>query len=136
MDFDKSKDAAAVHMLKSKQGYILRLPGVMYLDCYTNLALQVCDLYNHVHVEIHLYLLAAHSACSVSVFLSLSFCVIETDESPSPGSLMQTSRSLTSIHYPLMHVARSVTLLCDDMILMFFVFVFVASLILLRFSSI
>ena len=41
MDFNKSVDATAVHLLKRKQGDILRLPGVMYLDCHTNLALQV-----------------------------------------------------------------------------------------------
>ena len=46
--FDKSIDTAAVYLLKGKQGDILRLPGVMYLDCHTNLALQVCDLYNHL----------------------------------------------------------------------------------------
>ena len=55
MDFDKSIDAAAVHLLKGKQGDISRLPGVMYLDCRTNLALQVRNLYNHVRSEIHLY---------------------------------------------------------------------------------
>ena len=54
MDFYKSIDAEAVHMLKGKQGDILRLPGVMYFDCRTNLALQVRDLYNHVRIEIHL----------------------------------------------------------------------------------
>ena len=52
MDFDKSIDAAAVHMLKGKWDHILRLPGVMYLDCSTNLALQVRALY-HVCIEIH-----------------------------------------------------------------------------------
>ena len=53
MDFDKSIDAPAVHMLKGKRGDILRLPGVMYLDFRTNLALHVCDMYNHVRIEIH-----------------------------------------------------------------------------------
>ena len=77
MDFDKSKDAAAVHTLKGKQGDSLRLPGVMYLDCYTNLALQVHDLYNHVCVEIHLYLFAARSACGMSVFLSSPFVCLK-----------------------------------------------------------
>ena len=54
MDLDKSIDAAAMHMLKGKRGDILRLPGVMYLDCRTNLALQVRNLYNHVRVEVQL----------------------------------------------------------------------------------
>ena len=54
LDFDKSIDVAAVHMLKGKQGDILRLPGVMYLDCSTNLALRVHDLYNHAGIKIHL----------------------------------------------------------------------------------
>ena len=58
MDFDKRIDAAAVHILKGKQGDILRLPGVAYLDCRTNLALQARDLYHHVHIEIHLYFTA------------------------------------------------------------------------------
>ena len=49
----KSIDAAAVHKFKDKRGDILRLPGVMYLDCCTNLALQVHNLYNHVHNETH-----------------------------------------------------------------------------------
>ena len=53
MDFDKSMDMAAVHMLKGKQGDILRLPSIMYLDCRTNLALQVRDLYDHACIEIH-----------------------------------------------------------------------------------
>ena len=51
MDFNKIIDVAAVHLLKGKQGDTLRLPGVMYLDFRTNLALQVHDLYNHVHIE-------------------------------------------------------------------------------------
>ena len=55
MDFDKSIDAAAVHMSKGKQGDILRLPAVMILDCRTNLALQVSDLYSHARIEMHLY---------------------------------------------------------------------------------
>ena len=42
-----------MHLLKGKQGDILQLPGVMYLDCHTNLALLVRDLYNHVHDESH-----------------------------------------------------------------------------------
>ena len=54
MDIDNSVDAAAVHMLKGKRGDILRLPGVAYLDCHTNLALQVRDLYHHVRLEVHL----------------------------------------------------------------------------------
>ena len=47
-------DVAAVHMLKDRQGDILQLSSVMYLDCRTILALQVRDVYNHVCVEIHL----------------------------------------------------------------------------------
>ena len=45
MNFNKSVDATAVHLLKGMQGDIVRLPGVVYLDCCTNLALQVRDLY-------------------------------------------------------------------------------------------
>ena len=55
MDFDKSINATAVHLLKGKWGDILRLPGVRYLDCRTNLALQVRELYHHGRIEIHLY---------------------------------------------------------------------------------
>ena len=54
MGFDKSIDAAAMHLLKGKRGDILQLPSVMYLDRRTNLALQVRDLYNHAHIKIHL----------------------------------------------------------------------------------
>ena len=61
MDFDKIIDAAGLHILKGKQGDILRLPGVMYLDCRTNLALQVRDLYNHVRTEIHQLSNSLHS---------------------------------------------------------------------------
>ena len=55
MDLSKGVGSAAVHLLKGKRGDILRLPGVMYLDCSTNLALQVRDLYNHVRTEIYQY---------------------------------------------------------------------------------
>ena len=55
MDFDNSINATAVHMLKGKRGEVLRLPGVMYLDCRTNLGLQVRDLYSHVRIETHLH---------------------------------------------------------------------------------
>ena len=55
MDFDNSIEAAAVQLFKGKQGNIYNSPGVLYLDCHTNLALQVCDLYNHIRIEIHLY---------------------------------------------------------------------------------
>ena len=55
MDFDKSIDTAAMHLLlKGTQGDILQLPGVKYHDCHTNLALQVRDLYNHVCIKPHL----------------------------------------------------------------------------------
>ena len=40
MEFEKGIDAAAVHLLKGKQGDILRLPGAMHHDCHRNLALQ------------------------------------------------------------------------------------------------
>ena len=55
MDSVKCIDAAAVCLLKGKQGDILRLPGVLYLDCRTNIALQVRDVRNHARIEIHLY---------------------------------------------------------------------------------
>ena len=55
MDFDNSINATVVHMLKGKRGEVLRLPGVMYLDCRTNRALQVRDLYSHVRIETHLH---------------------------------------------------------------------------------
>ena len=42
-------------MLRGKQGDILQLPCVVYLDCRTNLALQVCKFYDHIRIEIHLY---------------------------------------------------------------------------------
>ena len=61
---NKNIDVAAVHLLKGKQ-VDLQLPGVMYmyLDCHTSLALQVCDLYNHVRIEIHLCLYALRAYC-------------------------------------------------------------------------
>ena len=55
MDSVKCRDAAAVYLLKGKQGDILLLPGVLYLDCRTNIALQVRDLHNHARIEIYLY---------------------------------------------------------------------------------
>ena len=48
---------AVVPLLKGKQGDILRLPGVVYPDCRTNLTLQERDLYNHVRIEVHLYIM-------------------------------------------------------------------------------
>ena len=55
MDLNISIDAAAVDLLKGERGDILQLPCVMYLDCRTNLALQVRDLGNDVCFEIYLY---------------------------------------------------------------------------------
>ena len=51
MDFGGSINTPAVYLLKGKQGDILRLPGVMYIDCPTNLALQIRYLYNHTRIE-------------------------------------------------------------------------------------
>ena len=54
MDFDKSIDAATVHMLNSKRGDILQLPGVVYLDFRTNLALLVRTIM-YVSESIYIY---------------------------------------------------------------------------------
>ena len=56
IDFNESMDTAAVHLLKGNQCDILQFPGIMYLDRHTNFGLQVGNLYNHVRIEIHLFL--------------------------------------------------------------------------------
>ena len=67
MDFDKSIDAEAVHMLKGKKGDILRLPSVMYLDCHTNLAFKyvICTI---MYVSKFIYNCLLHGSLPSQVF--------------------------------------------------------------------
>ena len=72
MDFDKSIDSIAVHILTGKRGDILQLPGIRYFDCSTNPALQVGDLYNHLRVYTR-----AITYCGDRQHFTLEFSVLQ-----------------------------------------------------------
>ena len=95
MDFNDSIDSSAVHMLKGKRGDILRLPGVMDLDCRTNLALQVRDLYSHVFIEIHQYLKRRAYLC----VMLLSSCSSVNDLPLSSASMQSVSGAGYTVQY-------------------------------------